>query len=279
MHEGAWSARLGIPGRPAEAESSIVARDLALAKLTGGRYHVLHVSSAADGRRWCAPRRPRACASPRSARPQHLVLTDAVVRRIRPGVQDEPAAARAGATSTRCARALLDGTIDAIATDHAPHTPETKAVPFEEAPPGHARGRDRARRRAHDARRARACSRSPTRSARCRGARRASPASTPHGHGGPIAAGRPANLCVIDPAHALGRSTRTRLASRVDATRPGTSGSSPARSATPSSAASPPSVTASPPNDTTSPTLHRLRDRPPTWQQMLASTGRGSGCG
>ncbi len=75
MHEGAWSARLGIPGRPAEAESSIVARDLALAKLTGGRYHVLHVSSGqtvelvraakADGVRVTA-----------ECTPQHLVLTD-----------------------------------------------------------------------------------------------------------------------------------------------------------------------------------------------------------
>src|SRR4029077_7496538 len=76
MHEGAWSARLGIPGRPADAQSSIVARDLALARMTGGRYHVLHLSSGesvaliraakAEGVRVTA-----------ECTPQHLVLTDA----------------------------------------------------------------------------------------------------------------------------------------------------------------------------------------------------------
>ena len=134
MHEGAWSARLGIPGRPAEAESSIVARDIALAKLTGGRYHVLHVSShqtvelvraaKAEGVRVTA-----------ECTPQHLVLTDEACAGFDPVFKMNPPlreqrdvdALRAG---------ILDGTIDAIATDHAPHTPETKAAPFEEAPPG-----------------------------------------------------------------------------------------------------------------------------------------------
>ena len=189
MHEGAWSARLGIPGRPAEAESSIVARDLALARLTGGRYHVLHVSSA-QTRRARARREGRGRARHRRVHAATPRAHRRGVRRLRSGVQDEPAAARASATSTRCAPALVDGTIDAIATDHAPHAPETKDVPFEEAPPGmlgvetalavvlttlvepgvaHARA----------------------------GARRAVVATGPHrrastrsGHGGPIAAGR-----------------------------------------------------------------------------------------
>ncbi len=126
---------LGIPGRPAEAESSIVARDLALAKLTGGRYHVLHLSTAqaavlvraakADGVRVTA-----------ECTPQHLVLTDAECAVVRPGVQDEPTAARTIRRRRAARRRSLDGTIDAIATDHAPHAPETKEVPFEEAPPG-----------------------------------------------------------------------------------------------------------------------------------------------
>jgi dihydroorotase len=134
MHEGAWSARLGIPGRPAEAESSIVARDLALAKLTGGRYHVLHVSSGqsveliraakAEGIRVTA-----------ECTPQHLVLTDAAcagfdpVFKMNPPLreQQDVDALRAG---------LLDGTIDAIATDHAPHARHEKEVPFEAAPFG-----------------------------------------------------------------------------------------------------------------------------------------------
>ena len=149
MHEGAWSARLGIPGRPAEAESSIVARDLALAKLTGGRYHVLHVSSAQTVELVRAAKAAGVRVTAECT-PQHLVLTDEACAGFDPVFKMNPPlreqrdvdALRAG---------ILDGTIDAIATDHAPHAPETKAAPFEEAPPGMlgvARGR------AHDAGRA-----------------------------------------------------------------------------------------------------------------------------
>ncbi len=210
MHEGAWSARLGIPGRPAEAESSIVARDLALAKLTGGRYHVLHVSSGqtvelvraakAEGVRVTA-----------ECTPQHLVLTDESCSGFDPVFKMNPPlreqrdvdALRAG---------ILDGTIDAIATDHAPHAPETKAAPFEEAPPGML-GVETALAvvlttlvepgvlSLHDALGALSW-----RPARVSGL-------VDHGHGGPVAAGRPANLCVIDPT--LGWVVDgTRLASR-----------------------------------------------------------------
>jgi dihydroorotase len=134
MHEGAWSARLGIPGRPATAESTIVARDLALAALTGGRYHVLHLSCAqsaalvraakADGVRVTA-----------ECTPQHLVLTDESCAEFDPVFKmNPPLRERSDIDALRTA--LAEGTIDAIATDHAPHAPETKAVPFEEAPPG-----------------------------------------------------------------------------------------------------------------------------------------------
>ncbi|HEY3832304.1 MAG TPA: dihydroorotase [Acidimicrobiia bacterium] len=134
MHEGAWSARLGIAGRPAAAEVTIVARDLELARLTGGRYHVLHLSTAgaaalvreakAEGVRVTA-----------ECTPQHITLTDEMCRefdatfKMNPPLRDETD--RAGVFA-----ALVDGTIDAIATDHAPHSPESKAAPFEEAPPG-----------------------------------------------------------------------------------------------------------------------------------------------
>ena len=176
MHEGAWSARLGIPGRPAEAESSIVARDLALAKLTGGRYHVLHVSSGqtvelvraakAEGVRVTA-----------ECTPQHLVLTDEACAGFDPVFKMNPPlreqrdvdALRAG---------ILDGTIDAIATDHAPHAPETKAAPFEEAPPGMLGRRDRARGRADDARRTGRADARRRRWARWRGGRHGSPGCT-----------------------------------------------------------------------------------------------------
>jgi dihydroorotase len=197
MHEGAWSARLGIPGRPAVAESSIVARDIALAKLTGGRYHVLHVSSGltvalvraakAEGVRVTA-----------ECTPQHLVLTDAAcagfdpVFKMNPPLreQQDVDALRAG---------LLDGTIDAIATDHAPHAPETKAAPFEEAPPGML-GVETALAvvlttlvETGVVSLATALGALSWRPARVSGL-------DAHGHGGPVAAGRPANLCVIDPA-------------------------------------------------------------------------------
>jgi dihydroorotase len=196
MHEGAWSARLGIPGRPAEAESSIVARDLALAKLTGGRYHVLHVSS----RQTVELVRAAKAAGVRvtaECTPQHLVLTDEACAGFDPVFKMNPPL-REQADVDALRAGILDGTIDAIATDHAPHAPETKAAPFEEAPPGmlgvetalavvlttlvepgvmtlvDALG---------------ALSWRPARVSQLDAA----------GHGGPVEAGRPANLCVIDP--------------------------------------------------------------------------------
>jgi dihydroorotase len=134
MHEGAWSSRLGIPGRPAVAESTIVARDIQLAELTGMRVHFLHVSTAgAVEQVRCA----KAAGLPVTAEaaPHHFSLTDAAcagfdpVFKVHPPLRSDGdvAAIRAG---------LADGTIDAIATDHAPHTPESKERPFEEAPPG-----------------------------------------------------------------------------------------------------------------------------------------------
>jgi dihydroorotase len=197
MHEGAWSARLGIPGRPAEAESSIVARDLALAKLTGGRYHVLHVSSAqtvelvraakAEGVRVTA-----------ECTPQHLVLTDAACAAFDPVFKMNPPL-REQADVDALRAGLRDGTIDAIATDHAPHAPETKAAPFEEAPPGML-GVETALAVVLTTlvepgviTLADAIGALSWRPARVSGLEA-------DGHGGPIAAGRPANLCVIDPA-------------------------------------------------------------------------------
>jgi len=202
MHEGAWSARLGIPGRPAEAESSIVARDLALARLTGGRYHVLHVSSAqtvelvraakAQGIRVTA-----------ECTPQHLVLTDAACADFDPVFKmNPPLREQADVDSLRAG--LRDGTIDAIATDHAPHAPETKAAPFEDAPPGML-GVETALAVVPTTlvepgllTLAEALGALSWRPARVSGLDAA--ARGTGGHGGPIAPGRAANLCVIDPA-------------------------------------------------------------------------------
>lgn len=196
MHEGAWSARLGIPGRPAEAESSIVARDLALARLTGGRYHVLHVSSGqtvelvraakAEGVRVTA-----------ECTPQHLVLTDEMCAGFDPVFKmNPPLREQADVDSLRAG--LRDGTIDAIATDHAPHAPETKAAPFEDAPPGML-GVETALAVVLTTlvepgllTLPEAIGALSWRPARVSGL-------DAHGHGGPIEPGRPANLCVIDP--------------------------------------------------------------------------------
>ena len=134
MHEGEWSARLGIPGRPAEAEIVIVARDLALARRTGARYHVLHLSTAgaADLVRRAKAEGLRVSAE---CTPQHFTLTDACCADYDPSFKMNPPL-RGIEDRDGVRAALIDGTLDAIATDHAPHAPETKAVPFEEAPPG-----------------------------------------------------------------------------------------------------------------------------------------------
>jgi dihydroorotase len=134
MHEGEWSSRLGIPGRPSAAESVIVARDIELAALTGMRVHFLHVSAAetVDLVREAKQRGVRVSAE---AAPHHFTLTDAECASFDPVFKVNPplrtdrdvAAVRAG---------LADGTVDAIATDHAPHTLESKERPFELAPPG-----------------------------------------------------------------------------------------------------------------------------------------------
>jgi dihydroorotase len=134
MHEGAWSSRMGVPGQPAEAEELMVMRDIALARLTGARVHFQHLST----RRSVAMVRQAKAAGLRvtcEATPHHLTLTDEAcsgydtVFRVNPPLRpaDDREAVREG---------LLDGTIDAVATDHAPHDQEAKEQPFDQAPPG-----------------------------------------------------------------------------------------------------------------------------------------------
>lgn len=134
MHEGAWSSRLGIPGRPAAAEAVIVARDVTLAELTGMRVHFLHVSTAAA---IDIIRAAKARGVPVTAEvaPHHFTLTDAECKTFDPIYKVHPPL-RTDADVDAVKAALADGTIDAIATDHAPHPTEAKERPFEEAPPG-----------------------------------------------------------------------------------------------------------------------------------------------
>jgi dihydroorotase len=134
MHEGAWSSRLGIPGRPAAAEDVIVARDLILAELTGARLHFLHVSTAGAVEMVRAAK-ARGLPVTAEAAPHHFTLTDECCASFDPVFKVHPPLRTADDVEA-IKRGLADGTIDAIASDHAPHPVEQKERPFEEAPAG-----------------------------------------------------------------------------------------------------------------------------------------------
>jgi dihydroorotase len=134
MHEGYYSAFLGLTGVPSEAESIVVARDLALARLTGGRLHETHVSAAesvdllTEGKR-------RGVRVTADVTPHHLTLLDEDLvsydtnLKVNPPIRssDDRDALRAG---------LVEGVLDAVATDHAPHAEEDKEQEFDQSPPG-----------------------------------------------------------------------------------------------------------------------------------------------
>ncbi len=194
MNEGSWSARLGVPGIPAEAEELMVARDIALARATGAKAHFQHLSTAGSVDLVRAAKAAGATITA-EATTHHFTLTDAclagydAVFKVNPPLrtQDDVDAIRAG---------LADGTIDAIATDHAPHTQESKQAPLDQAPPGmlgletalalaltelQPAGVDLATIVA-------LLSWKPARIA-----------GLEHEHGRPVVAGEPAHLCVFDP--------------------------------------------------------------------------------
>jgi dihydroorotase len=134
MHEGVVSAELGFAGYPSLAESVMVERDLALAAYEERPLHLLHLSARESVE---ALRRARAAGVEASAEvtPHHLCLTDEAVRSLDPNVKMNPPL-RAEADRSALVQALRDGTIGAIATDHAPHARHEKDVPFEAAPFG-----------------------------------------------------------------------------------------------------------------------------------------------
>jgi dihydroorotase len=134
MHEGVVSAELGFAGYPSLAESVMVERDLALAGYEGRPLHLLHLSARESVE---ALRRGRAAGVDATAEvtPHHLCLTDEAVRSLDPNVKMNPPL-RAEADRSALVEALRDGTIGAIATDHAPHARHEKDVPFEAAPFG-----------------------------------------------------------------------------------------------------------------------------------------------
>ncbi len=134
VHEGRVAAELGFAGYPSVGESVAVERDLSLAGYEDGRIHVLHLSAAESVE---ALRRAREAgiAASGEATPHHLVLTDDAVRSLDPNVKMNPPL-RAERDRQALLDAVRDGTIEAIATDHAPHAAHEKEVPFEEAPFG-----------------------------------------------------------------------------------------------------------------------------------------------
>jgi len=194
MNEGAVSAELGLTGWPAVAEESIIARDVLLAEHVGSRLHVCHLSTAGsvDIIRWAKKRGVDVTAE---VTPHHLLLTDELVRdydaryKVNPPLrrEEDVMAVREG---------LADGTIDIVATDHAPHPAEAKACEWSAAANGMV-GLESALRVVQQAMVdtglldwvdvARVMSKTPARIGRL------------DGHGTPVAVGQPASFTLYDP--------------------------------------------------------------------------------
>lgn len=136
MHEGAVSTRLGLRGRPAAAEAAMVARDLLLAELAGARLHVMHVSTA-SAVRLIRDAKARGVRVTAEAAPHHLALTDEAVAESGYDPRTKMAPPLRSESDRRAlVEGLADGTIDCVATDHAPHATVDKEVEFEAAANG-----------------------------------------------------------------------------------------------------------------------------------------------
>lgn len=134
LHEGEVSSLLGLTGIPAEAEEVVVARDLAVARLTGARYHVQHVSTAGTVALVRAAKSDGLAVTAEVA-PHHLAFDHREVLSTDPAFKMYPPLRRPEDVAAVRA-ALADGTIDMVGTDHAPHAAYEKDVPFEDAPRG-----------------------------------------------------------------------------------------------------------------------------------------------
>jgi dihydroorotase len=131
MHEGEWSLRLGLRGRPALAEESDAMRDCALAAMTGARVHLAHVSTrgAIEAVRRAKERGAEVTCE---VAPHHFTLTDAACEGFDANTKMNPPL-RSGEHVEAILEAIADGTIDAVATDHAPHHADEKEVEFDHA--------------------------------------------------------------------------------------------------------------------------------------------------
>jgi dihydroorotase len=195
MHEGDRSMSLGLRGVPAEAEELMAARDIALARLTGCKLHLLHISTAGTVE---LVRRAKAdgIVVTAEAAPHHFSLTDAALEDYDPNAKVNPPL-RSETDRVAIIRGLADGTIDAIATDHAPHADHEKDQEISYAPPGLI-GLETALAltitnlvEPGHLTLTQTIERLSVAPARILGL---------DGHGGPVEAGAAANLCVFDPA-------------------------------------------------------------------------------
>ena len=133
MREGAQSLRLGLPGIPAETESICVGRDVEVAALTGGRLHIAHMSSRGS-LEYVREARKRGLQVTCEVTPHHFTLIDEDVRYDTSFKMNPPLASRSDRDAL--IEGIADGSVDAIATDHAPHHPASKDVEFDRAPFG-----------------------------------------------------------------------------------------------------------------------------------------------
>ena len=134
MHEGSCCSRLGLPGWPALAEELMLFRDIELVRLTGVPMHFLHLSTARSVE---LVRQAKAEGLPITAEatPHHFTLSDEMLATYDSVYKVNPPL-RTAADIAALKAGLADGTIDAVATDHAPHAPHTKEAPLDQAPPG-----------------------------------------------------------------------------------------------------------------------------------------------
>ncbi|MFM8383109.1 MAG: dihydroorotase [Actinomycetota bacterium] len=205
MHEGACCSHLGLPGWPSIAEELMVHRDIELVRLTGGRLHLLHLSTAGSVALVRAAKADGLAVTAEVA-PHHFTLTDEHLAGFDPVFKVNPPL-RTAADIAALKEGLRDGTIDAIATDHAPHADHLKEQPLDLAPPGML-GLETALALAVSeldmplSEIVAALSWKPARIA-----------GIADRHGRPVAVGEPANLVVFDPS-ATWTVSRTGLASR-----------------------------------------------------------------
>ena len=134
MHEGLVSLVLGLPGMPAAAEDVMVGRDVSLAEATGGRIHIMHVSSAGSVE-LIRRAKARGVQVTTEVCPHHFTLTDESLRSFDSNFKMSPPLRDARDVDT-CIAGLADGTIDCIVTDHAPHAREKKMLELDKAPFG-----------------------------------------------------------------------------------------------------------------------------------------------